>query len=98
MRVVAPCIDTIFSPFVLLAPATMAKAPSDRPPPGPAGSIGTIHGPSREPQPTSETLEGGSPLTEFLGVTAAVKGDATDNNQFKAQANENLHNHKQSSS
>ncbi|KZV41583.1 hypothetical protein F511_12609 [Dorcoceras hygrometricum] len=30
----------------LLAPATLVGAPSTRPPPGPAGSIGTIHGPS----------------------------------------------------
>ncbi|KZV54054.1 hypothetical protein F511_39650 [Dorcoceras hygrometricum] len=63
MCAVAPCVDTIFSPFVLLAPATLVRAPSAGTPPGQAGSIGTIHGPSREPQPTAEMLEGGSPLT-----------------------------------
>ncbi|KZV40780.1 hypothetical protein F511_25262 [Dorcoceras hygrometricum] len=63
MCAAAPCVDTILSPFAFLTPVIMAGAPPAGPPPDPAGSIGTSHGPIREPQPMAETLEGGSPLT-----------------------------------
>ncbi|KZV19683.1 hypothetical protein F511_42566 [Dorcoceras hygrometricum] len=75
MRAVAPCVGTIFSSFVLLAPATMVGAPSTIPPPGPIGSFGTSHGPSREPQPTVETFEGGSPLTVHAPCNRATNLD-----------------------
>ncbi|KZV35731.1 hypothetical protein F511_14086 [Dorcoceras hygrometricum] len=57
----------------LPAPATLAGAPPAGPPPGPAGPIGTNHGPNRAPHLTNDAPESGSPSTACDTVRPHVK-------------------------
>ncbi|KZV32150.1 hypothetical protein F511_29748 [Dorcoceras hygrometricum] len=57
----------------LSAPSTLDGAPPVGPPPGPAGAIGTNHGPNRAPHLANDAPESGSPPTACDIVRPHVK-------------------------